>query len=111
MTRAEKQLTHLLPEKNNMLFSHPFTQKLVTVMLHRMEPIDKWEAVVIAKNEGCLANDMTKDDVYASLSRAKFHVLGELIANEYETPDSVRIFGESREQAIKYWTKFFTEEV
>jgi len=70
------------------------------------------QALNEARWEGLLQNDMTTDDVFAALARAKFSVLGSLIANEYETPDSDRMLDEgfTRERAIQKWVDMFTQD-
>ena len=84
-----------------------FTERLENLMLGSFEPMTEEQALDQAEWDGVL-NELTVNDVSAALARAKFRVLGELIANEHETPDSVRILGENREQAIEYFTKLFT---
>ena len=85
--------------------SDDFTQHLVNLMMNSFEPLTDDQALLEAELEGRLQNDMTTNDVLASLSRAKYHVMGELIANEYETPDSERMLDEgyTRERAIEHF--------
>lgn len=86
------------------------TERFKDWMLKAMEPLDQSDALEIAIEEGL--EDMEPDAVYACLSRAKFHVLGELVANEYETPDSDRMLddGYTRQKAISDWVEMFTVE-
>lgn len=88
-----------------------FTERLEDLMLNSFEPMTEERALDEAKWEGLLQNELTVNDVFAALARAKFNVLGELIANEYETPDSDRMLDEgfTRERAIEHFTKLFTK--
>lgn len=93
-----------------MTWSIQLTERMKDWMLKTMEPLDQSDALEIAIEEGL--EDMEPDLICACLSRAKFYVLGELVANEYETPDSERMLdhGYTREKAISDWVKMFTVE-
>lgn len=88
-----------------------FTERLENLMMNSFEPMTEESALEWAAWEGVLENDMTTNDVFAALARAKFSVLGSLIANEYETPDSDRMLdeGHTRERAIEKWIELFTK--
>ena len=88
-----------------------FTEKLENMMLNSFEPMTEDQALNEARWDGLLQNDLTVNDVFACLARAKFRVLGELLANEYETPDSDRMLDEgfTRERAIKDFMELFTQ--
>ena len=88
-----------------------FTDRLENIMLNSFEPMTEEQALDEARCEGLLQNDLTVDHALAALARAKFTVLGELIANEYETPDSERMLDEgfTRERAIKNFMELFTK--
>jgi len=89
--------------------SKRFTERLEDLMLGSFEPMTEESALEWARWEGVLENDMTTNDVFAALARAKFSVLGSLIANEYETPDEDRWSDGSREQSIEKWIELFTK--
>ena len=86
-----------------------FTDRLENLMLNSFEPMTEEQALDEARWEGLLQNELTVNDVFAALARAKYNVLGELIANEYETPDSDRMLdeGHTRERAIEHFKKLF----
>jgi hypothetical protein len=88
-----------------------FTERLENLMMNSFEPMTEEQALDEARWEGYLQNELTVNDVFAALARAKYSVLGSLIANEYETPDSERSLedGFTRERAIEHWLKLFTE--
>jgi hypothetical protein len=91
--------------------SKRFTDRLEDLMLNSFEPMTEESALEWARWEG-VTNEMTNNDVFAALARAKFSVLGSLVANEYETPDSDRMLdeGHTRERAIEHWIKLFTQD-
>ena len=88
-----------------------FTERLENLMMNSFEPMTEEQALDEARWEGLLQNELTVNDVFAALARAKYSVLGSLIANEYETPDSDRMLdeGHTRERAIKKWLELFTK--
>ena len=88
-----------------------FTERLEDMMMGCSEPMTEEQALDEARWEGLLQNELTVNDVFAALARAKYRVLGSLIANEYETPDSDRMLdeGHTRDRAIKHWLKLFAE--
>lgn len=88
-----------------------FTERLENLMMDSFEPMTEEQALDEARWEGVLQNELAVNDVFAALARAKYSVLGSLIANEYETPDSDRMLdeGHTRERAIEHWLELFTK--
>lgn len=92
--------------------SHALCERFRIVMMEMSEPLSPDQAIDEAKSEGYYPEKETVDHVLAHLARARCEVLGEYIANEYETPDSARTDTDgtpitNRQRQIEWWQKTF----
>ncbi|MGB1815013.1 MAG: hypothetical protein ACPHJ3_06625 [Rubripirellula sp.] len=90
--------------------SHALCERFRIMMMETAEPLSPEQAIDEARREGYYPEKETVDHVLAHLSRARCEVLGECIANEYETPDSDRTDTDgtpitTRQRQIERWQK------
>lgn len=85
--------------------NHPTCQALINLMMDMGEFIEDIHDARedLADYAPGIFEPETDEAMEAHLARAAAYVLGEFIANEWETPDSDRCPGFTRERAIADW--------